>query len=160
MTVDHDASINKEEFVRGFFRYFMQHQDQMSASLSDELDTEIGRTDTERAEDKALQATAGQKGKGGKEAYRTRDVASGADDLEEGESSDEEEDDGSDDEEEVPDWLDTHSLSEEEQHSLLKKRAFLMMGVGTIVVLLFSDPMVSVLDEVGDRTGIPSFLSL
>merc|ERR1719329_1408751 len=31
------------------------------------------------------------------------------------------------------------------------------MGIGTLIVLLFSDPMVDVLDNVGTRTGIPPF---
>ncbi|KAE9066213.1 hypothetical protein PF010_g27893, partial [Phytophthora fragariae] len=32
-----------------------------------------------------------------------------------------------------------------------------MMFLGTALVLLFSDPMVDVLSEVGARTGIPAF---
>ena len=31
------------------------------------------------------------------------------------------------------------------------------MGVGTLLVLLFSDPMVDCLSELGNRTGIPPF---
>lgn len=31
------------------------------------------------------------------------------------------------------------------------------MGIGTLIVLLFSDPMVDILNELGVRTGIPSF---
>jgi len=42
----------------------------------------------------------------------------------------------------VPEWLDTETLSEEEQHAQLIKQSMLMMSSGTIVVLLFSDPMV------------------
>ena len=32
-----------------------------------------------------------------------------------------------------------------------------MMGLGTLLVLIFSDPMVDVLGEIGNRTGIPAF---
>ncbi len=32
-----------------------------------------------------------------------------------------------------------------------------MMFVGTVMILVFSDPMVAVLSEIGSRTGIPAF---
>lgn len=58
-------------------------------------------------------------------------------------------------EEEVPE--DLTDLSPEEQQSAIKRRAFFMLFVGTALVLLFSDPMVDVLSEIGVRTGIPAF---
>ncbi len=58
-------------------------------------------------------------------------------------------------EEEVPE--DLVSLTPEQQQRAIKKRAFLMLFMGTSLVLLFSDPMVEVLSEVADRIGIPAF---
>jgi hypothetical protein len=55
-----------------------------------------------------------------------------------------------DDEEEMPAEL-AH-LSPEEQQRQLKLRAAWILGVGTLLVCLFSDPMVDVLDQIGDRT--------
>eukprot|EP00127_Corallochytrium_limacisporum_P006187 Clim_evm4s221 gene=Clim_evmTU4s221 len=58
-------------------------------------------------------------------------------------------------EEEVPD--DLKHEDPEQQLANVKKRAFYMMGLGTVLVLLFSDPMVDVLSEIGERIGIPGF---
>lgn len=48
-------------------------------------------------------------------------------------------------------------LPPEKQQSAIKKRAFLMMAFGTIIVLIFADPMVGALDKFGQITGIGSF---
>ncbi|GLE07933.1 hypothetical protein PINS_up018762 [Pythium insidiosum] len=58
-------------------------------------------------------------------------------------------------EEEMPE--DLAHLSIHEQQRKIKIRAAYMMFIGTALVLLFSDPMVDVLSEVGRRTGIPAF---
>ncbi len=58
-------------------------------------------------------------------------------------------------EEEVPE--DLVSLTPEQQQHAIKKRAFLMLFMGTSLVLMFSDPMVEVLSEVANRIGIPAF---
>lgn len=66
--------------------------------------------------------------------------------------------DGDDDEEEdeaVPE--DLAHLSIAEQQRKIKIRAAYMMFIGTALVLIFSDPMVDVLSEIGARTGIPAF---
>lgn len=76
-------------------------------------------------------------------------VAIQADNIFSEEGGDEEE------EEEVPE--DLVSLTPEQQQRAIKKRAFLMLFMGTSLVLLFSDPMVEVLSEVADRIGIPAF---
>ncbi|CAN8077028.1 unnamed protein product [Agarophyton chilense] len=39
----------------------------------------------------------------------------------------------------------------------IMKRSFSMMATGTLLVLIFSDPMVGVMSEVGRRVGIPGF---
>ena len=59
--------------------------------------------------------------------------------------------DGEDEEEEeqVPD--DLADLSPSEQQTRIKIRSAYMMGLGTFLVLLFSDPMVDVLNEIGVR---------
>jgi Ca2+/Na+ antiporter len=58
-------------------------------------------------------------------------------------------------EEDVPE--DLAELSPEEQQRQIKLRSFWMMGLGTLIVVLLSDPMVSVLNELGNRTGVPAF---
>jgi len=67
----------------------------------------------------------------------------------------EEDEEEESEEEDVPD--DLAHLTPEEQQAAIKSRAFWTMGMGTILVLVFSDPAVTVLDEIGHRTGIPSF---
>lgn len=52
---------------------------------------------------------------------------------------------------------DIKELSPEEQQTRIKMRAAMMMGLGTLIVLLVSDPMVAVMSEMGKRTGIPAF---
>jgi Ca2+/Na+ antiporter len=63
--------------------------------------------------------------------------------------------DDEDEEEEIPE--DFTSLSPEEQQSAIKKRAFAMLAVGTVIVIYFSDPMVDVMQEIAVRAGLPPF---
>lgn len=74
-----------------------------------------------------------------------------------GASSDDEDEDSEDSEEEdeMPD--DLKHLSPAEQQRRIKWRAAAMMGLGSIILIIISDPVVNVLDEIGKRTGIPSF---
>merc|ERR1719399_2417374 len=58
-------------------------------------------------------------------------------------------------EEEMPD--DLKDLSPEEQQAAIKARACWMMGLGTVLVLVFSDPAVGVLSDIGRRTNISPF---
>ena len=58
-------------------------------------------------------------------------------------------------EEEIPE--DLQDLSPEQQQRAIMSRSLWMMGAGTILVLVFSDPAVDVLNEIGKRTGIPAF---
>ncbi len=71
-----------------------------------------------------------------------------------GDKSDEEDEEDEDDPE-MPEEL--RELSPQDQMSRVMKMSLYKMGLGTLLVLLFSDPMVSVLSEVGRRTGISSF---
>lgn len=59
------------------------------------------------------------------------------------------EDDDEDVEEMPPDLA---NLSPEEQQRQLKIKAAWILGVGTLLVCIFSDPMVDVLDQIGVRT--------
>lgn len=59
------------------------------------------------------------------------------------------------DEEEVPEDLKHPDPRTERLRILI--RSFSMMAVGTILVLIFSDPMVGVMNEVGKRMGVPAF---
>eukprot|EP01013_Petalomonas_cantuscygni_P031123 TRINITY_DN57274_c0_g1_i1.p1 TRINITY_DN57274_c0_g1~~TRINITY_DN57274_c0_g1_i1.p1 ORF type:complete len:607 (-),score=155.12 TRINITY_DN57274_c0_g1_i1:239-2059(-) len=59
------------------------------------------------------------------------------------------------DEEDVPE--DLRDLSPQQQQRRILLRALWMMGIGTVLVLVFSDPMVGVLDGLGSRLGIGGF---
>ena len=58
-------------------------------------------------------------------------------------------------EEEMPDDLAT--LSPEEQQKMIKRRAAKLMVIGLTLILIFSDPMVDVMSNVGERLGVPPF---
>lgn len=62
---------------------------------------------------------------------------------------------GEDEVEEVP--AEFTDLSPEEQQKAIKKRAFGMLAIGTLLVILFSDPMVDVMQEIAVRLGLPPF---
>jgi len=66
-----------------------------------------------------------------------------------------EDDESDDDEEEMPEEF-AH-LSPKEQMTKIRRRAFSMMLAGTLLVLLFSDPMVDVMNDMGTRSGIKPF---
>jgi len=48
-------------------------------------------------------------------------------------------------------------LSPSEQQSRIKMRALYEMGLGTLIILVFSDPMVDLLGEIGKAVGVSSF---
>jgi len=118
-TSGEDGLIGLNEFVAGFFKYYIQHKNSGKT-------TEALQRDRETIDEDPEDAAGGE------------------------ETEDE-------DEEETPEWLDTESLSEEEQHAALIKSSCIQMAMGTFIVLLFSDPMVDVLSELGARSGIPAF---
>merc|ERR1719163_2178037 len=70
---------------------------------------------------------------------------SGATDDEEEEQEDED----------IPE--DLADLSPEEQQKRIKQRAFSMMGLGTLLVVVFSDPMVDLLGRMGEILGVSAF---
>ena len=63
--------------------------------------------------------------------------------------------DAQDEVEEVPE--DISHLSPEAQQSALKKRALITLMIGTSLAVLFSDPLVGVLDEMATRLSISPF---
>jgi Ca2+/Na+ antiporter len=64
-------------------------------------------------------------------------------------------DDDEEEHEEIPE--DLADLSPAEQQKAIKTRAAIAMAIGTVFVILFSDPMVDVLNEMGNRSGVPPF---
>lgn len=52
---------------------------------------------------------------------------------------------------------DIAALPAEEQEAAIKAKAFTMLAIGTSLVLLFSDPMVDVMQEIAVRVGISPF---
>jgi Ca2+/Na+ antiporter len=66
-------------------------------------------------------------------------------------------DDDDDDEEEEMPPEDLKDLDEVTQRRRIAMRAMYQMGLGTFLVLVFSDPFVEVLSEWGKRMGIPGF---
>ena len=60
-----------------------------------------------------------------------------------------------DDDESVPE--DIKHLSWQEQQKVIKTRSMKMMLTGTAMVLIFSDPMVGVMSNVGARIGVAPF---
>ena len=58
-------------------------------------------------------------------------------------------------EDEMPEEL--KHLSPEQQQTALKWRAAMLCGFGTLLILVFSDPMVGVMANMGRRLGVPGF---
>jgi Ca2+/Na+ antiporter len=63
--------------------------------------------------------------------------------------------DEEDEAEELPEGL--SNLTPEQQQTQIKRRAFAYLFVGTFLVVMFSDPMVDVLQEVAVKVNIPPF---
>jgi Ca2+/Na+ antiporter len=75
--------------------------------------------------------------------------------FQEDESKQGDDDEEGEEAEDIPE--DLADLSVEEQQSRIKKRSLYMMSLGTVLVIAFSDPMVDLLGEIGERVGIPAF---
>ena len=65
------------------------------------------------------------------------------------------EEDSGEEVEELPE--DIRDLTPEQQQWRIKLKSAYMMGLGTLILLVVSDPTVDVLSEIGRRTNIPSF---
>jgi Ca2+/Na+ antiporter len=68
---------------------------------------------------------------------------------------DEDEDEDEGEAEDIPE--DLADLPPDVQKRAILNRSFMLMGFGTGLVLVFSDPMVDVLSEIGVRTDVPAF---
>jgi Ca2+/Na+ antiporter len=87
---------------------------------------------------------------------KTRTVSTLVGGLYRADSSAEEAEDGDEEEEEeMPD--DLKDMSVEEQQAALRKRAFTGMTLGTVLVLIFSDPMTDMLGIIGSKADINPF---
>jgi len=64
-------------------------------------------------------------------------------------------DDDDEDEEDMPEEFKNLPVDQQRKRILLS--SFWQMGLGTLLVLIFSDPMVDVLAEMGHKSGIPAF---
>mmetsp|Transcript_22374 Transcript_22374/g.46843 ORF Transcript_22374/g.46843 Transcript_22374/m.46843 type:complete len:599 (-) Transcript_22374:202-1998(-) len=73
------------------------------------------------------------------------------------EKADQDDDDDDEDEEEESMPEEFKDLSVQEQRRQILLKSSYLMGFGTLLVLVFSDPMVDVLAEIGRQSGIPSF---
>lgn len=77
-------------------------------------------------------------------------------DIEDGSCNDEQAE--GDEEEEGPELPeDVRDMSPADQRKWVLRSSCWQMGLGTLIVLIISDPMVDVLNTLGDRTGISSF---
>jgi len=121
--VDHNGSVDLEEFVLGTTTYLWEHKNSNTVKM-------------ELANVRKVV----------KEAHLM------ASDDENGEDDGEEEEE---EEEEMPEEL--AGLDPETQQRRLMQMSFTTMGLGTALVVLFSDPMTDVLGELGTRTGIKPF---
>lgn len=65
------------------------------------------------------------------------------------------EDEDGEEEEEMPE--DFADLPPDEQQRAIKLRAFVMLAIGTTLVILFSDPMVDVMQEIAVRANVSPF---
>jgi len=70
-------------------------------------------------------------------------------------TGDADEEDDDEEEDVIPD--DLAGLSPEQQQTRIKLRSLYQMGLGTLIVLVFSDPMVDLLGEIGKQVGVPAF---
>ena len=68
---------------------------------------------------------------------------------------DEESPDDAEEEEDMPEEF-VHLTADEQQAAVLIRSSWIC-GIGTLLVVMFSDPMVDVFNELGSRTGIPQF---
>mmetsp|Transcript_103204 Transcript_103204/g.179042 ORF Transcript_103204/g.179042 Transcript_103204/m.179042 type:complete len:232 (+) Transcript_103204:2-697(+) len=82
-------------------------------------------------------------------------VVYSSEDLQGEEEKDDDDDDEDEEEEDMPEDLE-HLDPDEQQRRILLRSAG-KMGLGSVILLVFSDPMVDVMSEMGDRLGISAF---
>eukprot|EP00667_Euglena_gracilis_P007938 EG_transcript_8027 len=109
-----------------------------------------------RAMDRLVHGDIGGRGRLGRQSpeQSTAAVASPAGVEPANEQEGDEENQEEESEEMPEDFL---QLTPQQQRRAILRRAFWLMGAGTLLVLLFSDPMVDVLSEFGNRIHVPPF---
>merc|ERR1719440_554310 len=132
--VDGDSTINFEEFVACIIDLATRNQEfqRQESKASSGGSSPPRRRQSMLAADQQVQAVEAAMGGG----------------------DDDDEEDG-DEEEDVPE--DLADLEPEEQQRRIKMRALVKTGVGTLLVLVFSDPAVDLLAEIGSRLHISPF---
>eukprot|EP00908_Phaeocystis_cordata_P020875 Transcript_32537.p2 GENE.Transcript_32537~~Transcript_32537.p2 ORF type:complete len:285 (-),score=136.29 Transcript_32537:303-1157(-) len=141
---DKSGDIDTSEFVDAMLEY-------VTRKANEEVEVEVaGAVSYEPPPPPRKDEAAEQAGEEG--AAMAAASAAGEDEQEEEGEDDEDEDE---EDAEVPE--DLQELDWQEQQWHIKMRAAKMMGVGTGLILLFSDPMVDVLSNIGDRLEIPPF---
>jgi hypothetical protein len=142
-----DNTVDFEEFVTGVYAYVLENAVSTKATDAGYTPLAGGRAGEGVF---GLPLLAG----GGAENRDSTSTSSGFKDSCKDVNHDEEIEE-EEEEEEMP--SDLSHLSPDEQQRAIKKRAAFMLGLGTLLVVLISDPMVSVLSEIGKRTGISPF---
>jgi len=146
MDTNHDGTIQYTEFHDSLKAYVKHLYDKdngvpspLSVVIPDESDDNVQSNKPVSTTNDSVNATGSELKTTGEE-----DVAEGGEGDEEGEE-----------EEEVPDDL-TH-LSPKQQRIRIILRSAWMMGLGVLLVVIFSDPMVDVFSALGKQFNINSF---
>jgi len=148
MDSNHDGTIQYQEFhdsMKSYIKHLYDKDNGLTMPLSvvvpDEPEpaaaTTTTTTTTEESSVRSVNATSSEMKTAGEDGDKPED---------EGEEEEEEE---------MPDDL-TH-LSPKQQRMRIILRASWMMGLGVLLVIVFSDPMVDVFSALGHQVGVPSF---
>jgi len=147
MDTNHDGTIQYQEFHDSMKSYIKHLYDKdnglampMSVVVPDEPNEPVTKTNSEESTIHSVNATSSEM------------KTAGEDDVKATEEAEEEEEE---EEEEVPDDL-TH-LSPKQQRMRIILRSAWMMGLGVVLVIIFSDPMVDVFSSLGHVFHINSF---
>jgi Ca2+/Na+ antiporter len=143
MDTDHSGSIDFEEFCAGMRTMIERKAAHPDEYVGRTATTGVGGHSTSRA-DRELENGLAQSDAVGV------NQGDGA-----GAAADDDDDESDDGEEDVP--AEFKDMSPQQQQRAILKRSLWMMLLGTVVVLVVSDPMVDVLSEIGHRTSIPPF---
>lgn len=144
-----------KEFVNAIGLYIIEHEEKIDQNMTAELEMTMQQAATDDKGTATYSSASAFHGFCISVLIIRTDKMLLIGDKEEGkdEIDADEEDEG--EEEDMPEEF--QGLTPEQQQFRIKSRSFWMMGLGTLVVLLVSDPMVDVLSALGDRTGIPAF---
>lgn len=137
MDTDDSGTVDFDEFAAVMPEFI---RDRVAGSRHDQPMGDVAAPD----EESAIRGNGGNGGNGSSPQQE------GDDQRDDGNEEEEEEED-----EEVPSDLQHDDPKVQIQNIL--NRSFSMMLLGTLLVLIFSDPMVDVLSDIGARIGVPPF---